>query len=119
MRVDASLLEAGDLALFADSMNQCLMDASWLRIAYWCFRFDRLLEMPFGGAKRSGLVETNCRVLPRDRLTSFGGRGGRRRVELVDRGLTLSFSTGGGGTGDFGESKLIPSGNFGSSGSTN
>ena len=87
-------------------------------MACWCFRLDRLLEMPFGGAKRSGLVETSCRVLPRDRLASFGGRGGRRRVELVDRGLTSSFSIGGGGTGDFGESKLIPSGSLGSSGST-
>ena len=28
LRVDESLLEAGDLALFADSMNQCLIDAS-------------------------------------------------------------------------------------------
>ncbi len=30
--VEAVLLDAGDLARFADSMNQCLIDASWLMI---------------------------------------------------------------------------------------
>ena len=33
LTVDESPLEAGDRALFADSTNQCLMDASWLRKA--------------------------------------------------------------------------------------
>lgn len=28
--VEASLLEPGDLARFADSRNHCFMDASWL-----------------------------------------------------------------------------------------
>lgn len=32
LRVEESLLDAGDLALFADSKNQCLIDASWLRM---------------------------------------------------------------------------------------
>ena len=35
LRVEEPLLEAGDLLLFADSMNQCLMDASWLKKACW------------------------------------------------------------------------------------
>ena len=55
-------------------------------------------------------------MLPRDRLTSFGGGAGRRREELTERFRTGSFSIGGGGTGEFGESRLIPSGNLGSSG---
>ena len=57
-------------------------------------------------------------MLPRARLTSFGGGAGRRWEELTDRFRTGSFSIGGGGTGDFGESRLIPSGNLGSSGIT-
>lgn len=32
LSVEESLLDAGDLALFADSINQCLIDASWLRM---------------------------------------------------------------------------------------
>lgn len=52
--VDTSLLVDGDLALLADSMNQCLMEASWLIIG--CLderRPGRLWGMPFGGARRS------------------------------------------------------------------
>lgn len=64
-------------------------------------------------------METSWRVLPRDRLISFGGRGGLRRVELIERVRTGSFSIGGGGIGDPGESRLIPSGNFGTSGRIN
>lgn len=30
LRVEASLLEPGDLARLADSRNHCFMDASWL-----------------------------------------------------------------------------------------
>ena len=57
-------------------------------------------------------------MLPLDRLTSFGGRGGRRLEELTERCRTGSFSIGGGGSGEFGESRLIPSRNLGSSGRT-
>ena len=71
-----------------------------------------------GGASKSELAETSCNVLPRDLLLSFGGRGGRRRVELIDRVRIGSFSMGGGGAGELGESRVMPSGSRGSSGST-
>lgn len=76
------------------------------------------MELPFGGAKRSGFVEINWRVLPRDRLLSFGGGSGRRLVELIERERTESFSIGGGGAGEPGESIVRPSGSRGSSGRT-
>jgi len=116
LRVELSLFEAGDLALLADSMIQCLMEASWLRKGCWCLRCRRVLITPFDGDKRSGFVATNCSVLPRDRLNSLGGGGGRCRVELIDRERNESFSIGVGGMGDPGVSTVIPSGNRGSSG---
>lgn len=70
---------------------------------------------PFGASK-SGFEETSCRVLPQDRLLSFGGRGGRCLDELAD--LIESFSIGGGGVADPGESTAVPSGNWGRSGTT-
>lgn len=119
LNVEQSLFDAGDLALFADSRNQCLIEANWLIKACWCLRFARLFVTPLGGANRSEFVETSCSVLPRERLTSFGGRGGRCLEELVERARSESFSTGAGGTGESGESRLIPSGSLGSSGKTN
>ena len=115
--VEESLLETGDLALLADSMNQCLMDASWWKKACWRRRLGRLLGIPLSGTRRSGFVETSWSVLPgRDRLLSLGGREGRRREELAERERIESFSIGGGGTGDPGESRVLPSGKRGSSG---
>lgn len=115
--VEESLLETGDLALLADSRNQCLMDASWWKKACWRRRFERFFDIPFGGAKRSGFVETNWSVLPgRDRLLSLGGGSGRRCEELAERERIESFSIGGGGTGEPGEPRVLPSGNRGSSG---
>lgn len=35
LSVDASLFVPGDFARFADSMNQCLIEASWLMIGCW------------------------------------------------------------------------------------
>ena len=59
-------------------------------------------------------------MLPgRDRLLSLGGGGGRRRDELTERERIESFSIGGGGAGDRGESRVLPSGKRGSSGRTN
>ena len=57
--VEDSLLETGDLALLADSMNQCLMDASWWKKACWRRRLERLFDVPLGGARKSGFAETN------------------------------------------------------------
>ena len=76
--VEELLLETGDLVLLADSINQCFMEASWWKKACWRRRLGRLFDIPFGGARKSGFVETSCSVLPgRDRLFSLGGRGGR------------------------------------------
>ena len=47
---------------------------------------------------------------------SFGGRGGLCLEELTDR--AVSFSIGGGGVADSGESTAAPSGKRGSSGTT-
>lgn len=117
LSVEESLLETGDLALFADSMNQCLMDASWWKKACWRRRLGRLFDIPIDGARRSGFVETSWSVLPgRDPLLSLGGGGGRGREELAERERIESFSIGGGGTGEPGESRALPSGNRGSSG---
>ena len=117
LSVEESLLETGDLALLADSMNQCLMDASWWKKACCRRRLGRLFDIPFGGASRSGFVETSWSVLPgRDRLLSLGGGGGRRREELAEREDIESFSIGGGGTGEPGEPRALPSGSRGSSG---
>lgn len=58
--VEASLLLDGDLALLADSMNQCFMEASWLMKG--CLderRPGRLGGMAFGGAKRSWFEGTS------------------------------------------------------------
>ena len=55
-------------------------------------------------------------MLPRDLLRSLGGGTGRCREELAER--MESFSIGGGGVGEVGDSSAIPSGNRGSSGST-
>ena len=119
LSVEESLRETGDLALLADSMNHCLIDASWWKKARWRRRFGRLFNVPFGGARRSGFIETSWSVLPgRDRMRSLGGSGGRRREELVERERIESFLIGEGGTGDPGESSVIPSGNRGSSGRT-
>lgn len=117
--VEESLLDTGDLALLADSMNQCLMEASWWKKACWRRRLGRLFGVPLGGTRRSGFVETSWSVLPgRDRLLSLGGGGGggRRQEELAERERIESFSIGGGGTGDPGESRVLPSGKRGSSG---
>lgn len=117
--VEESLLEIGGLAFLAESMNQCLIDANWWKKACWRRRSGCLFDMPFGGARRSGLVETIWSVLPgRNRLVSFGGGGGRCREELTERECIESFSIGGGGTGEPGETKVLPSGNRGSSGRT-
>ncbi len=87
---------------------------------FWRRRLGRLFDIPFGGARRSGFVETNWSVLPgRDRLLSLGGGGGRRREELAERDRIESFSIGGGGIGEPGESRVLPSGNRGSSGRIN
>ena len=59
LSVEESLLETGDLALLADSMNQCFMDASWWKKACWRRRLARLFGISFGGARRSGFVETS------------------------------------------------------------
>lgn len=51
-KVDTSLLLEGDFALLADSMNQCLIEASWLMKG--CLdgrRPGRLCGIAFGGAK--------------------------------------------------------------------
>lgn len=115
--VDTSLLVEGDLALLADSMNQCLMEANWLMNG--CLeerRPGRCWNMPLGGARSSRLEATNWRVLPLDLLRSLGGGGGRCRDEFAER--TGSFSIGGGGVADCGESMTAPSGSFGSSGRT-
>ena len=44
--VEVSLLFDGDLARFAESTNQCLMDASWLIMVCWRF-LPPLLGYPF------------------------------------------------------------------------
>ena len=120
LSVEESLLETGDLALLADSMNQCLIDASWWKKACWRRRLVRLFDIPFGGASRSGFLEISCSVLPgRDCLFSLGGGGGRRCEELTESERIESFSIGGGGTGDLGESRVLPSGNRGRSGRIN
>ena len=59
LRVEASLLDPGDLALFADSMNQCLMEASWFMKVWLCRRTDRRFEKPCAGANRSGFDATS------------------------------------------------------------
>ena len=118
--VEELLLDTGDLALLADSMNQCLIEANWWKKACWRRRLGRLFDIPFGGARNSGFVETSCSVLlGRERLISLGGRGGRRREELAERERIESFSIGGGATGDLGESRVLISGNRGSSGRIN
>ena len=35
LRVDASLFVPGDFARLADSMNQCLIEASWFIMGCW------------------------------------------------------------------------------------
>ena len=96
------------------------MEANWLKKACWRRRLGRLFDIPFGGPRKSGFVETSWSVLPgRDRLFSLGGRGGRRREELAERERIESFSIGGGGIGDLGESRVLSSGNSGSSGRIN
>ena len=74
--------------------------------------------MPFGVVDKSGLFEIRCNVLAPDRRLSLGGGAGLLLGELTDRGRMGSFSTGGGGIGDAGESSMIPSGRRGSSGRT-
>ena len=107
LTVEAVLRDAGDLARFADSMNQCLIEASWLMIGCWCRRGGLRLLNPFGD-NRSGFDETSWRLVPRDLLLSFGGGWGRCPDELADR--IESFSIGGGGGADLGELTAVPSG---------
>ena len=69
----------------------------------------RRLEIPFGGASRSGLPIAVWRALPRfDWRLSFGGRAGRWPRELPE--WIESFSIGGGGVDDPGESTALFSG---------
>lgn len=70
--------------------------------------------MPLGGGSNSGLPETSCNVLLRDLRHSLGGGGGRLLEELKER--TGSFSIGGGGVADVGESTTPNSGRRGKSG---
>lgn len=86
LEMNGSLLLDGDLALLADSMNQCFIEASWLMKG--CLEERRLWRpwaVAFGGAKRSWFEATSWSVLPRDLLLSLGGRGGRCRDELCER----------------------------------
>ena len=117
LSVEASDFPAGDLPRLADSMNQCLMDASWLIIAS-CRRLGRRFVEALAGIGSSGLVETSWSVLPLERRRSrdLGGGGGRCREELVER--IESFSIGGGGVEEAGDSMAAPSGNLGRSGMT-
>lgn len=64
------------------------------------------------------MADTRWSVLPLDSLLSrsFGGNGGRCLEELWDR--TESFSIGGGGVAEPGESTAEPSGRRGNSGMT-
>ena len=112
----ASCLEPGDFVRLVLSLNQCLIEANWLYSRFERFIGARLLVTPFAGGNKSGLFETSCSVLPRDRLLSLGGGTGLRLLELMDRGRTGSFSIGGGGNGEFGESSVMSSGSRGSSG---
>ncbi len=107
LRVEGVLLDAGDLVRFADSMNQCLIDANWLIMGCGCRRGGRRLVNPLGD-NRSGFGETSCKVLLRDLLFSFGGSGGRCLDEFAD--LIESFSIGGGGVADLGVLTAVPSG---------
>jgi len=70
-----------------------------------CFLVWRRLVTPPGGASKSGLFMTSCRVLLL-RFRSLGGGGGRdvlgERIE--------SLSTGGGGVVECGEATALPSG---------
>ena len=70
---------------------------------------------PFG-VKRSGFWATTWRVLLLDLLLSLGGRGGLCLEELRD--LKGSFSMGGGGVAERGDSTALPSGSCGRSGTT-
>ena len=116
LRLETSLLAEGDFARFADSMNQCLMEARWLIKGFLDERRpERLWERLVGGTSGSGFdAFTNCLVLPLDLRLSLGGGGGPGGVELVAR--TGSFSMGGGGVADRGESSVAPSGSLGNSG---
>ncbi len=78
LRVEFSLLAEGDFALLAESINQCLIEASWLIKGCLDERCPgRPLDNPFGGAKRSEFLAITWSVLPLDRLLSFGGGCGR------------------------------------------
>ena len=69
-----------------------------------------------GGARSSGLVETSWSVLPLERRRSrgFGGGSGLCLDELAER--IESFSIGGGGVEEDGDSTAAPSGSRGRSG---
>lgn len=88
---DLLFFEPGDLDLarLADSLNQCLRDASCAKNGCWYFL------LLFGTyplvLRSSGLVVTTCNMLLLlDRVYSFGGRFGLVRDELTLR----SFSGG-------------------------
>ena len=83
-----------------------------------CRRLGRRFVGTFAGVRSSGLVETSWSVLTLDRRRSlvFGGGGGRCLEELAER--IESFSIGGGGVDEAGDSMAAPSGNLGRSGMT-
>ena len=73
------------------------------------FRLVRRLEITFGGASRSGFAVIVWSALPRrDWPVSLGGRAGRWPEELAE--WMESFSIGGGGVDDPGESTALFSG---------
>ena len=110
--------ETGDFPRFAFSLNHNLMEARGFNNLRCGFLAAVRLETPFVGAMRAELVETSCNVLPRDRLLSLGGGIGLLWFELAERACASSFSIGGGGTGEPGESRVKSSGRRGSSGKT-
>lgn len=71
--------------------------------------------MPLGRSS-SGVDVLSCSVLACDLRFSFGGGTGRGWEDIEER--TESFSTGGGGRMESGDSTFDDSGSFGSSGIT-
>jgi hypothetical protein len=104
--------DPGDRARFDVSFIQFLSDKRWL--IKGCFR-RRLGTKPLG-ERRSGLVDTTCSILLRERRLSksFAGSGGRddecdlrpRWVSIGGSGLSSTVRLG----------EVINSGNLGSSG---